>query len=343
MALSLAKVELIGTLLEAICYGMYFILFVEVLRVLYARHRAGRSTWSLLVATLVIFSLITTHLAVQIARIVQAFTDHLDVANAAVAYFNDVSTNPTKAKSCIYMLLTLICDTLLVYRVFVIYGRRYWTLILPCVLTLTDIGLSAWFIWSLYGGVPYVRGSGIPNGALARFNYFYGVTLALNLMCTVMISWKIWTAHRRLPGPAAAGVRVMGVFVVIIESAAVYTCLLVALIALSALSSVELWLILDPLCPIIGMVFSAVMVRASREFHQDTFMTAELSLPIHLRANTNAQPLVLTSPSASASHQILTVPEQKASLPMVQITTSSADVSSLDTLDKSLGVPREVK
>lgn len=33
-----------------------------------------------------------------------------------------------------------------------------------------------------------------------------------------MISWKIWAIHRKLPGPAVAGIRVMGVIAVIIES-----------------------------------------------------------------------------------------------------------------------------
>ncbi|EKM58153.1 uncharacterized protein PHACADRAFT_252236 [Phanerochaete carnosa HHB-10118-sp] len=243
MALPMATTDLIGTLAEIMCYGMYFVLFLQLLRVLYARHQARRPIVNLLAIALLIFSLITAHLSLQIHRILQAFTDHMDVANAPTTYYDTLSARASATKASIYTTLTIVCDAIMVYRVFVVYERRWSVTVIPFVLLLANIAVAAWYTWS----VSQVNSLQPMKRAVIRINCFFSaVTLILNLMCTVMISWKIWTIHRELPGPAVAGIRVMGVATVIIESAAIYSCVLVALIVTSTLRTTGLWTVLDP-------------------------------------------------------------------------------------------------
>lgn len=75
------------------------------------------------------------------------------------------------------------------------------------------------------------------KGQHRQFNYFYAVTLALNILCTskgvwstndllvtlialspAMISWKILAIRKNVPGLAVAGIRLMCVVTVIVES-----------------------------------------------------------------------------------------------------------------------------
>ncbi|EKM58145.1 uncharacterized protein PHACADRAFT_252223 [Phanerochaete carnosa HHB-10118-sp] len=278
MALSLAEAELIGTLLEAMCYGMFLMLFLELLRVLYVRHRAGRSIKLLLVIALLIFSLITTDVVLQTNQVVEAFTDHMDVANAPVTYSITLSGHARMAKACIFMMLTLVCDALMVYRAFVVCESKYRTIALPSVLFLADIVLFAWFLWS-YLNIDKHQTS--LRTALIRIDYFYAVTLTLNLLCTVLISWKIWASHRKLSGSAAAGVRIMGVITIIIESAGVYSCILAALILTNALNTTVLCVILDPTYPVIGIIFSAVMNE--RVISKPSRRVSETTTPLPIR------------------------------------------------------------
>lgn len=113
-----------------------------------------------------------------------------------------------------------------------------------------------------------------------RFRNFYILTLTLNVLCTceyaahrtytephptlAMISWKIWSVHRKVKRHAVAGVRVYGIMTIIIESgeftvlgnrylvgandkdvAAVYSGLLAGLIVTTVLDSTVLWIIID--------------------------------------------------------------------------------------------------
>ncbi|EKM58146.1 uncharacterized protein PHACADRAFT_206983 [Phanerochaete carnosa HHB-10118-sp] len=280
MAVTVPKADFIGTLLETLCYGMYFVFFTRFIRVLYARHLAGRPARYLLAIAIVIFLLITAHLSIQVNRITRAFTDNMDVANGPALYYSKLSKKESAAKASIYVALTLICDILMVYRVYVVYDRKRAIIAVPFVLFLADLALAVWYVWS----GSHVSRSRLGMSPLVPINIFYGVTLALNLLCTIMIALKIWTIHRKLPGRAVAGVRIQGIVAIIVESAAIYTCVLVTLIVTSIIHTIGLWIVLDPIPPIIGMVFMNVMVRASRQYHSDTFLSINLSLPTYLES-----------------------------------------------------------
>ncbi|EKM58143.1 uncharacterized protein PHACADRAFT_252218 [Phanerochaete carnosa HHB-10118-sp] len=173
------------------------------------------------------------------------------------------------------MTLSLVCDTLLVCRVFVICDRKYYAVALPSILLLVDTVLSAWYIWTL-SQIGLVRP--LKGVVVTRINYVYVVTLALNLVCTAMISWKIWATRKKLPGPAVAGIGITGVIAVAAESAAIYPFILIAVLVTSLLGTTRLWIIFDPMCPILGIIFSAVMMPTSEDRFSNTFAVGDLSL-----------------------------------------------------------------
>ncbi|EKM58147.1 uncharacterized protein PHACADRAFT_139808 [Phanerochaete carnosa HHB-10118-sp] len=172
-------------------------------------------------------------------RIVHAFTDHMDVADAVATFYHTLNKRETAAKVSIYAALTLVCDALMVYRVFVVYEHKRSTIVVPSLLFLADIALAVHYAWSL---------SWLGKTPLIQTNLFYAVTLALNLLCTTMIAWKVWAIHRKVQVRAIAGIRIQGIVAIIVESAAIYSCILITLIVMSVLGSIGLWIniILDP-------------------------------------------------------------------------------------------------
>lgn len=100
------------------------------------------------------------HLVLDIDRVLNAYTAHLDVPNAAITYYNDLSVQRRLAKTSTYMILTLVSDAIIVriysalllpssilpylpsqvYRAFVVWGRSYATALFPFILFLADIG-----------------------------------------------------------------------------------------------------------------------------------------------------------------------------------------------------------
>ncbi|KIP04377.1 hypothetical protein PHLGIDRAFT_129530 [Phlebiopsis gigantea 11061_1 CR5-6] len=280
MPLTVATAELAGTLFECACYGMYLLVFFQCLKVFYRRYHDGRKVWYLLATAFVMFGLITVHLVLDLTRVVDAFTDHTDVPNGADIYYAGTDTPVPIAKTTTYVILTLVSDVVFVYRIFVMWGRNYFVASVPFAIWAADVALGVWSlqIFVKPGDTP------VDLAILLRFLNFYILTLVLNVLCTLMISWKIWSVHRRVEGQAVAGIRVYGIMAVIIESAAVYSGLLVYLIVTTVRASPALWIVLDSIAPLIGMIFSAMLVRASKEYHTDTFLTHDVTLPSPLDA-----------------------------------------------------------
>ncbi|KIP04873.1 hypothetical protein PHLGIDRAFT_120351 [Phlebiopsis gigantea 11061_1 CR5-6] len=294
MPISLVKAQLIGTLVEGLFYGMYVVAFAQSLRIFYWRRRQGRNMWWLSAVSIVIFVLITIYLVIDFIRVVSAFAENTGTPDAALRYYDSIDLRQRFVRVFAYSLLTLITDAIIVYRTYIVWARNLYICAVPALLVVTDLAFAIWVLDSLMrnnGPVP------LSTYYATRVKYYYIITLVVNVTCSALISWKIWSTHRALAKSAIAGVRFLGVMAVILESAAVYSCLLIVLIATTVTRSYSTWIaltsvgrmlpvlsattdrraVLPPqICPAIGMIFSTVMVRSSREYHTDTFLSNDI-------------------------------------------------------------------
>ncbi|THG93724.1 hypothetical protein EW026_g7590 [Hermanssonia centrifuga] len=176
------KAELLGTFLEILSYGLYLILQIECLRVLWVKHRSGKPMHYLVGTSVAIFSLVTIHLAIDIVRVMNAFTTQMNVPDAPVLYYGKSNTSLSLTKTAVYVAVTLVSDILIVYRTFIIWDRRYLVAAGPFLLFLADIATSIWATWSLKEAKP---GSNVLMADVTlRAKYFYAITLVLNCICT---------------------------------------------------------------------------------------------------------------------------------------------------------------
>ena len=112
---------------------MYFVVFLQSLRVFYWRHKEGRNMWWLSAVSVVNFVLITIvsvqcfvrvflrrakttrqYLAVDFIRVVSAFTENTSTPNAALRYYDSIDLRQRFVRVFSYSLLTLITDAIIV-------------------------------------------------------------------------------------------------------------------------------------------------------------------------------------------------------------------------------------
>ncbi|KAJ7024952.1 hypothetical protein C8F04DRAFT_1269697 [Mycena alexandri] len=149
-----------------------------------------------------------------------------------------------------------------IFRTFVVWNGNWRIILFPMILCVVGLGSSIWNIIALtrVGGL----GAGIwGNIAWEAVNTFLSVSLAINVLCTALISFRILQMRRRLVATgmvtagSGLGIRVVAV---IVESAALYTLLLVATIITTSVGTFVNFVLLSLLPPTIGVVVSSHLI-----------------------------------------------------------------------------------
>lgn len=263
MTIPVAVTELIGTFFETLFYGIYIVILPKCLDIL-RKKNVGRGLMSYLLITMVLsFFLITAHLVVDLIRAFAAFTGNMDIPGSPDRYYDNINTSLNLSKNSFYIADTLLSDALLLYRAFIIWGRNYWVIVLPTMLYMLDIAMSIWFTWSITQASP--GNSVMITTAFARSKYFYAATLALNLLCTSLIAFKIWDTQRKIAGYSVGSNRKDAVLSAVLESASIYTAFLFALIGTSVAGSSTMLIFLNLMPPVVGSVFTYVIMRCSMD------------------------------------------------------------------------------
>lgn len=223
----------------------------------------------------VTFAFVTMHLVVDLLRVYVAFTSRMDTPQYPTAYYAQVSATPDMIKNTAYIVTTLVADALLIYRTWIVWGRSWYIAIFPILLFGVDLGISVWFDWSMKQAEP---GKSVTvSAAFDRSKYFYIATLVLNWFCTVMISWKLWRIRRGVVGKIkVAGMRSgsSSAISIIFESAGIYTAALIFLLGTAAVESAALFIFLNSMPPLIGSVFSFIILRSTTDVRRFNTTTA---------------------------------------------------------------------
>lgn len=193
----------------------------------------------------------------------KAFTAHMDTPDAPEAFYALVSSKLNLTKNSCYVISVLLADLLLLYRTYVVWGRNYLVVIIPFLILAADAGMGIWFNWSITVAVP--GRSVLVSNVFARSKYFYIATLSFNVICTALIGFKIWIIQRSVAHSANASQLGGSILSIILESAGIYTAVQVVLIVTSATGSSSMFILLNGIPPLVGSVFSYVILRSSSD------------------------------------------------------------------------------
>ncbi|KAF9027542.1 hypothetical protein BDZ89DRAFT_1134174 [Hymenopellis radicata] len=235
MAFSSTQGVMVGTILELVVFGAYAMLFVDHIKIMYRRRTTSWSYIYLLSSSIIIFILSLVHVSVDSWRVYTAFAGNLYAVPpiSPIQFFSHENTWDSRARTATYDLITLVSDLFFVYRTWIIWNKNYFIIIIPFLLFLGDI-----------------------------------VTLALTLICTLLIAYRLWSVDRHvmllLTNVSSRQRRLSQVSKIIIESAALYSSLLIVMIATDVVGSQVFFILLSAIPPVIGLVFSSIIVRSTR-------------------------------------------------------------------------------
>jgi len=254
--ITLDKAVLISLILESLLYGIFTVMFGFTLWVL-IHERGGRINVRLLLPALVLYALATAHLTIDAYRDVKAFITYRDAPGGPIAYLTNLSSASYLLKSSFYTLQTLLGDFCMIYRCSVVWQHNIWIIILPILLWVSCAVTGVGVITSFSRVSPEAQVFSFARWVAA----FFAITLATNVICTSLIALRIWSVDRAGGRYRETKSALRPVLAVVIESGAIYSASLTVLLAVYLSHSWAHFIVLDAITPIIGIVFSMIIVR----------------------------------------------------------------------------------
>ncbi|KZV84022.1 hypothetical protein EXIGLDRAFT_776977 [Exidia glandulosa HHB12029] len=250
---------LVGIFLETLLYGAFFVISVDCARALRHRMLSGNTHWYMLSTFVALFIFITMRVVVDLKRTIVSFCNPSDegaIDLGAPASVESIMTN------LLLVLITVTADMFLVYRIYIVWKRTFYIIIVPILLCLGTAGGGIYVVYCLANAVP-------KNGIAAylriatAFSYFLYFTLAANVFGTLLIAGRIFWIRRQSARTRSGTDAVTHIVTLIVESAAIYSAVLIAEITVIARGSHADFLFINLIGPLVGIVFAYIIIRAS--------------------------------------------------------------------------------
>ncbi|RPD53076.1 hypothetical protein L226DRAFT_563981 [Lentinus tigrinus ALCF2SS1-7] len=261
--LSLSEAAVLSTTLEAILYGFSLFMFILTFRTVFRNYRRRRLNYGMFAATCALLLLSSAEMGVNVARLYQGFISRgPTLPGGSEEYFSAATDTTFLLKSCLYNVQTIILDAVVIYRAYVVWQSLLIVLVPVagwCGLVAVCIGLNVSFSKTLTDAQTRdVFGETTGRWITAT----YSLTLATNLLTTVILALKIWQVARRSARYLSES-SLTPILHVIVESGAIYSITVAAALVAFLLKSNVVYVILDMISPIISIVFSMIIVRVS--------------------------------------------------------------------------------
>ncbi|KAJ7087131.1 hypothetical protein C8R44DRAFT_820355 [Mycena epipterygia] len=265
--LSFSGSETIALCLEAIAYGMYLILFSACMSVSHHRRKEdGGINYKFFVTSVVLFVFITWHLVIDIIRLSFAY-QHVTTLEADI-YYSNLPSALSIIKTGVYVAITVVSDAFMLYRCYVVWNHRIPITILPLLLFMADIATGIAAVINLHQTT-----SSFYVAKQARITeVFFSMTLATNGVSTILIAFRVWRSQRAMSETARPSTltNLNKITIIVLESGAIYsTILLLVLATYVGQATAAFNVFLDLTSPVIGIVFSLIIVRVSLGFKND--------------------------------------------------------------------------
>ncbi|KAJ4471094.1 hypothetical protein C8J55DRAFT_178515 [Lentinula edodes] len=287
MAIGLAKLDLITVFVECVLYGFFLLLsiisFSIVMKRRRIRHLQSRGTLKILFVVLVMLLLATLHVSVHFHRTLSAFfksgssstaTEKINSIEKLDGILVSIDSVGYTLKTTTYYLQTYVGDAFVIYRVHIVWSGNKKVMTPIVVSFLTSVGLS---IYVLQEMAQAAHGDTIFESRLYdSILCFFVLTLFTNLGSTILIAGRIHWLHSQVRDAsrifvscplfgtsARAGCSAIFVATVISESAAIYSATLVVILILYTLKIHTVYLLLDAVTQLIGIVFTFVVIRVA--------------------------------------------------------------------------------
>lgn len=257
MGMTQDETKLIAIFVQSCLWGGFAVMFAITYWTLVCNRPVGRPLNKLmLTVAILMFILATTQLGINLARAIRGLISHKDIQPV---YWDRLDDPTQVAGSLVYILQTFVGDAVALYRTYVVWSRRLEFIVVPSFIyvgcLVSGIGIIVKMAVSTNDGPIFYE-----RRLECWITAFFSCTLATSIICTLLISSRIWHLGRnsiseQLRGTFKPAARV------IFESGAIYSSTLIALLVLFLADSWFQYVLVDSLTPLIGIVFSIIIVR----------------------------------------------------------------------------------
>jgi len=249
-------------------------------------------SWCWLSVAVALFTVGSIDLSLNLYRNMTALVFNSSRAGAT-ATFNDLSNWVEDIRSVCFYAGGIISDAALMYRCWVISGRRWILLILPSLLFLAACACAS---VAFYCTSTLEAMSTIPAERKLRpfLTAYFATTLATNLICTSLIVYHVWRVHRHSSEFFTRSLKGSGrldfseLNRIFIESALLYTgSVLISCVALVSGSNIY-YAFSGISLGLAGVSFDLIIVRINRgvSTEQTQQFTATFRSPVMMQAAT---------------------------------------------------------
>lgn len=256
MSTTLSEALLLAFFLETLFYGVFFILYWLTLVILLKKYGIQRDLF-VPVATLLL-CIATAHLTIDLIRALEAFIFSAHTIGAD-AYYSNLASPLELTKTALYITQPTVADAVLVWRCYVLNGRSLLVGIPGCIVLLTNGAIGYYVVWSLSRAG---KGSTVYTIVPGMITTFYTVTMLISVICTSLISWRIYRSRRSKSDCPAV---LLPVLIVVVESGILYATSVLALLLAFLTGSNGQYPAMDIAPPIVGIVFCLIILQV--HFH----------------------------------------------------------------------------
>ncbi|KAF9481324.1 hypothetical protein BDN70DRAFT_876476 [Pholiota conissans] len=256
--------ELLGAWCNAVLYGLNILIFGSCMYILLKKRRDGKPVSVFFFSCAIIqFVISTIHVALNLRLIINAFLNVTDGPSASEAYLAQETIPEQIGMKVLYFLNSAIGDAVLVWRMYVVWGRNVHIAVLPSVMVIASVvtGFIATSIIAHGGDASWPL---ILKYLLASWS----LSIIIQVSATCLIAYRIWFLAADIPahvGPAEEKERTnyTSIIWVIVESGVIYTVSTIILLAFFELNSQASNIIGKALGQISAIVPTLILVRVN--------------------------------------------------------------------------------
>ncbi|KAJ7689734.1 hypothetical protein B0H17DRAFT_874164, partial [Mycena rosella] len=251
--------ELAGIVAEGILYGAFRIfLAVTVYILIYRRRSREKLNLPMLTASLLMMALATAQIIVDTINIFKTFIN--DKTRLERQFFLQDATQPIfAAKHAVYFTMMLLGDSIVVYRCFIVWSKNYWVIAVPTLCSLGS-GICAYqTIWA----VRHIESVTIEDETKWGIAVLM-LSMSTNIMATCEVMYRVpatGDALGRTSGYATSISSHRRVLKIVMESGLVNAAYLIAYTTVLVLNNHGLQFVSAISTPLIGIIFTVVIVR----------------------------------------------------------------------------------
>lgn len=292
----IAEAQLLALFMQSLTHGVHLVTFASCVRTQLRSSSARKPmNWLWLSVAVSLFIVATIDLSFNLYHNIFAFVFFTGQGGAA-AVFDELSSWVEVVRSVLFYLGGSISDIALMYRCWVICGRKWTLLILQLLLFLSALACASVI---LYYTAILEATSTIPDENKLRpfLTAYFSTTLCTNVICTSLIVFHIWKVNRRSSEffthsfRGSGRVDFLALNRIFIESALLYTSSVVITFAALLSGSNVNYALSDISQELAGVSFDLIIIRISRgiSIEQTEEFTATLRLPQAMKEHTVTQ------------------------------------------------------